>query len=168
MASAGRAEMWCRSIRPWPGCGGSLHSARGNTGSPKASLISFRSSLRLDVVGRTDSETLRGFVERNTTDEARAYIGLDRAYETVNHSAGEYVRGMDSLWATIKRAKKGVYHKLSLKHTRRYMAEFAGKHNFREDDTLAQMASIVAGMLGRRLMCRDLIADHGLPSGARS
>jgi len=138
-------------------------------------------TVRLDVVEKTDSETLQGFVEGNTaetatvyTDEARAYIGLGRAHETVNHSAGEFVRGeahtqgMDSLWATIKRAKKGVYHKISVKHLRRYMAQFAGKHNFRDDDTLAQMASIVAGMAGQRLMYRDLIADNGLPSGART
>lgn len=92
----------------------------------------------------------------------------------MNHSAGEYVRGdahtrgMESHWATVKRAKKGVYHKLSPKHLCRYMARFAGKHNFREDDTLVQMASTAAGTVGTRPMCRDLTADYELPSGARS
>jgi len=33
--SAAGTTMWRRSIRPWQGCGDSLHLARGNTGSPK-------------------------------------------------------------------------------------------------------------------------------------
>ena len=48
------------------------------------------------------------------TDEARGYDGLENR-ESVTHSAGEYVRGMahvngvESFWATLKRAHKGVY-----------------------------------------------------------
>ena len=57
----------------------------------------------------------------------------------------------------LKRAHKGVYHKLSAKHLQRYVAEFAGRHNIRELDTLEQMAHVVAGMIGRRLMYRDLV-----------
>ena len=38
------------------------------------------------------------------------------------------------------------------------MAEFAGRHNIRELDTLEQMEHVVAGLVGRRLMYRDLIA----------
>ena len=61
----------------------------------------------------------------------------------------------------LKRAHKGVYHKLSPKHLQRYVSEFAGRHNIREMDTLAQMQYVVAGMVGRRLMYKDLIADNG-------
>jgi len=159
-----------------------LRAGRGAVGKTAVIGVKDRATngIRVDVAKSVDAETLQGFVERHTsedapvyTDEAGAYIGLDRAHETVNHSAGEHVRGevhtqgMESHWATVKRAKKGVYHKLSPKHMRRYMAQFAGKHNFRDDDTLAQMRSIVAGMVGRRLMYRDLIADNGMSSGAR-
>ncbi|MDE0123804.1 MAG: hypothetical protein OXN97_04420 [Bryobacterales bacterium] len=45
---------------------------------------------------------------------------------------------------------------------------FAGKHNVRDSGTLAQMAALIAGPVGKRLMYRNLIADNGLPSGARS
>ena len=122
------------------------------------------------VVERTDKETLQGFVKEHTadgakvfTDEASAYDGLPNR-EAVKHSVGEYVRGMahtngvESFWSMLKRAHKGVYHKLSAKHLQRYVSEFAGRHNVREMDTLAQMQHVAAGMVGRRLMYRDLIA----------
>ena len=59
----------------------------------------------------------------------------------------------------LKRAHKGVYHKLSAKHLQRYVVEFAGRHNIRELDTLEQMQHVVAGMAGTRLMYRELITD---------
>ena len=67
----------------------------------------------------------------------------------------------------LKRAHKGVYHKISPKHLQRYLDQFAGKHNMRDMDTAEQMTMMVAGMIGKRLMYRDLIADNGLDSGAR-
>ena len=52
------------------------------------------------VVEKTDAKTLQKFVTDRTkadatvyTDEATAYTGLPRKHETVNHGAGEYVRG---------------------------------------------------------------------------
>ena len=58
----------------------------------------------------------------------------------------------------LKRAHKGVYHKISPKHLQRYVNEFAGRHNVREQNTIAQMESVVIGLVGKRLMYRDLIA----------
>ena len=78
-----------------------------------------------------------------------------------------HTNGMESFWATLKRAHKGVYHKISPKHLDRYVQQFAGKHNAREADTIRQMRDVVAGMVGKRLMYRDLIADNGLSAGAR-
>ena len=53
---------------------------------------------------------------------------------------------------------KGVYHKISPKHLQRYVDEFSGRHGVRERDTLDQMQSVVAGMVGKRLMYRELVA----------
>ena len=135
------------------------------------------------VIERTDQPTLRGFVEGHAspdaklyTDDATAYKGTGRGHETVKHSAGEYVRylegetvhtnGIESLWSMLKRAHKGVYHRLSPKHLQRYVNIFAGRQNVRELDTLAQMQAVVMGMVGRRLMYRDLVADNGLAAVA--
>ena len=123
---------------------------------------------------------LRGFVAKHTaadtklyTDESAAYKGLGN-HEAVKHRVGEYVRGMahtngiESFWSMLKRAHTGTFHKLSPKHLNRYVQEFAGKHNIRDSGTLAQMQGVVAMLVGRNLLYRDLIADNGLPSGARS
>lgn len=133
------------------------------------------------TVERMDKPTLQGFVLGNAapgatvyTDESKAYHGLPRKHETVNHSVFEYVRGqahtngIESFWSMLKRGYVGTYHKISPKHLNRYVREFAGRHGVREADTIRQMAAVVTGMVGRRLMYRDLIADNGLASGARS
>ena len=135
------------------------------------------------AIERTDAKSLQGFVREHAepgasvyTDEATAYVGLGGDFEhaSVNHSVAEYVRGqvhingMESFWSMLKRAHKGTFHKISPKHLNRYVQEFAGKHNLRTADTLVQMAVMADRLSGRRLRYRDLIADNGLPSGARS
>ena len=88
----------------------------------------------------------------------------DVEHDTVNHSAGEYVvgivhtNGIESFWATLKRAHKGVFHQMSPKHLQRYVTEFAGRHNIRPLDTEAQMRAIVRGMKDKLLGYKDLIA----------
>ena len=62
---------------------------------------------------------------------------------------------MESFWATLKRAHKGTYHKISEKHLQRYVNEFSGRHNDRERDTIDQMVHMAQGMVGKRL--RDLV-----------
>jgi len=79
-----------------------------------------------------------------------------------------HTNGMESFWSMLKRGYQGTYHKMSPKHVRRYVAEFAARHNARRLDTLRQMAALALGMIGRRLQYAELIADNGLGSGARS
>lgn len=135
--------------------------------------------VRATVVERTDAETLQAFVANHAakcaqvfTDEASGYKGIPNPHETVKHSVGEYVReqvhtnGVESFWAGLKRAHKGTFHKMSPKHLRRYVVEFADKHNVRELDTLDQMSSLVRRMEAKRLRYRDLIADNGRSAGA--
>ncbi|MDE2715574.1 MAG: transposase, partial [Chloroflexota bacterium] len=66
--------------------------------------------------------------------------------------------GLESFWAMFKRAHKGTYHKLSEKHLQRYVDEFAGRHNQREDDTADQMTAMARGFDKKRLRYEDLIA----------
>ena len=133
------------------------------------------------VVDDTDAPTLQGFVADHAAPDAKVYTddhggyqGMPFEHETVKHSVGEYVSGMahtngiESFWSMLKRAHKGTFHKISPKHLQRYVSEFAGKHNVRDSGTLAQMRHTVARLVGRNLLYRDLIADNGLSSGARS
>jgi len=160
-----------------------LKAGRGAVGKAAIAGVKDRATnkVKAKVVERTDASTLQGFVTEHThkeatvyTDEAKAYVGIDRKHETVKHSVGEYVRdqahtnGMESFWAGMKRGFNGVYHKMSPKHLDRYVSEFSGRHNARDLDTIDQMGGIVSGMIGKHLRYRDLIADNGLNSGARS
>ena len=77
-----------------------------------------------------------------------------------------HTNGIESLWAMLKRAHKGTYHKFSRKHLDRHVTEFAGRHNITKLDTADQMSSIIAFMEGKRLCWAELIADNGMSSGA--
>ena len=157
-------------------------AGRGPVGKTAVVGVKDRTSnkVRAKVVQRTDAETLQGFILEQTdseaqvyTDDASAYYNMPRRHRSVKHSVGEYVRdqahtnGIESFWATLKRAYKGTFHKLSPKHLDRYIQEFAGKHNIRELDTIKQMQTVVAGLVGRQLMYRELTKDNGLSAGAR-
>ena len=54
--------------------------------------------------------------------------------------------------------QQGTFHKLSAKHLQRYVNEFAGCYNIRDADTIHRMHAVVAGLVGKRLMYRDLTA----------
>ena len=62
------------------------------------------------------------------------------------------------LWVLLKRGYHGTFHHFSPKHLARYIAEFVSRYNIRDLDTLAQMAFVVQGMVGKRLKYEDLIA----------
>ena len=67
------------------------------------------------------------------SDEGNSFASLELWYshETVTHQRGEYVRelvttnSIESVWAIVKRAHKGVYHQWSKKHGGRYLNEVA-------------------------------------------
>ena len=153
--------------------GKKLKAGRGTVG--KTAVVGAKdritNKIKAAVVKVTDAKTLQGFVIATTlagatvyTDDAAAYRGMPFDHASVRHSVGEYVDGMahtngiESFWSMLKRAHKGVYHKMSAKHLQRYINEFAGRHGVREHDTIDQMGWLVKGMVGKRLMYRELIA----------
>ena len=92
--------------------------------------------------------------------------GLFFKQERVNHSAGEFVRGMahtngiESVWAVLKRGLNGVYHHASVKHLGRYVDEFAFRLNEGNvaRHTLERLGSFIDGVAGKRLTYKALIA----------
>lgn len=151
---------------------------RGTIG--KTPVIAGRSRetgrVRGEVPKAVSTRTAVGFAYRNIaagatihTDESAIYGplgGLIYKHETINHGAGEYVRGnvttngIESVFAVMKRGIIGVYHHASPKHLHRYVDEFA----FRLNDgsvslhTLDRLASMFSAAIGRRLTYKDLIA----------
>ncbi|WP_420636248.1 IS1595 family transposase [Candidatus Palauibacter sp.] len=146
-------------------------AGRGPVGKTPVAGMRDRKTKRVaaKVLDDTTHASLREFVDthrkpgvKTYTDESRAYDGMENR-ESVKHSVGEYVRGMahtngvESFWSTLKRAHKGVYHQFSPRHLQRYVSQFAGRHNVRDMDTLEQMQHVLAGMVGRKLLYRDLV-----------
>ena len=112
---------------------------------------------------------VQGSVEEGAmvyTDQNVSYKGLIKKnykHESVNHSAGEYIKGqahtngVESFWAMLKRGHAGVYHKMSKKHLQRYIDEYAGRHNIRPLATMEQIGVTFDGMNSKRLTYRELI-----------
>ena len=150
------------------------HRSKKGT-NPKTAVVGIRDRNTGKVAAKPVPDTTKASLKRavkqhvaesatKCTDENPSYGGLSN-HETVNHSAGEYVRGMvhingmESFWALLKRGYYGIYHKMSKEHLHRYVNEFAGRHNMRPMDTIAMMGGVTAHMRGKRLTYRALIQD---------
>jgi transposase-like protein len=149
-----------------------LRPGGGQGGKVAVAGVKDRSTnqVHAEVVGETDTSTLRGFIAERTapgaaiyTDGHAAYRGLPN-HAVVEHGVGEYVRGqvhtngMESFWSMLKRGLVGTYHHVSPKHLDRYVDEFAGRHNLREANTVDQMGAMAFGAAGKRLTYRELTA----------
>jgi len=138
---------------------------RGKKGRTKA--------IKIDA---TDAGTITDIIVQNVevgsmlhTDEHLSYAGIGGLFfnhETINHSAGEYVRdgvttnSIESVFAVLKRGLMGVYHHASKKHLSRYVDEFAfrlNEGNVRHH-TMTRLQSLVGAVKGKRLTYADLIA----------
>ena len=82
------------------------------------------------------------------TDESHAYRGFGNR-EAVKHRIGEYVRGDVSTKLHPRasgRCSSGAtwaFHRMSLEHPHRYVAEFEGRHNARDLNTADQLGEMV-------------------------
>ena len=149
-----------------------LRAGRGGIG--KTAVIGARDRstgyVTAETISGTDAWTLQEFVVDHTmpkskvyTDEHKSYVGIPFEHKAVKHSVGQYVdgkahtNGIESFWAMFKRGLHGTYHHVSVKHLNRYVEEFAGRHNARDDDTIDQMRSIAKGMVGKQLRYQDLV-----------
>jgi transposase-like protein len=130
---------------------------------------------RAQVVSNTDQATLFPTIYKAVeagstiyTDEWKGYNGLGWSFthETVNHRSGEYSRdgvstnSIEAVWAVLKRGIYGTFHHVSDKHLDRYVREFTFRLNEGnvERHTLQRLESFVAGVAGKRLTYKALIA----------
>jgi len=155
-----------------------LNAGRGAVG--KTAVLGMREratgKVKAKPVANTDQETIHRAIHQNIevrstlhTDEFAAYRGLAGLFfdhETINHGAGEFVRGdvttngIESVFAVMKRGILGVYHHASSKHLGRYVDEFSFRLNEGNVKlhTLTRLNSFVAGTPGKRLTYKALIA----------
>ncbi len=145
---------------------------RGSSG--KAVVVGMKDRKTNKIIAKPVSdrtkEEIHGFIREAVSpeskvysDDHKSYLGLPYDHESVNHSVGEYVRnqahtnGVESFWALMKRGCYGTYHRISPKHLGRYVNEFSGRHNVREQDTIVQMGLLAKGMAGKRLPYKELV-----------
>ena len=159
-------------------------TGRGPVGKTAVAGVKARETNRVavQVVSATDGDTLQTFVRDHAEEDpwsTRTSIepmqdrhpttGMRRSTIPWASTSGSrtHTQGIELFWSMLKRAHKGVYHKLSPKHLDRYVREFPGRHNVRGLNTVDQMSTVAVGMVGKRHLYRQLIADSRL-SGARS
>ncbi len=137
------------------------------------SLVERGGKVRSHHVPDVSAKTLRPIivaqVDRKSflmTDDAGQYriIGPEYAgYETVNHGAGEYVRGdahtntIEGYFSILKRGITGTYHHVSQQHLKRYLAEFDFRYNERATlgvDDAERTIKALKGIEGKRLTYR--------------
>ncbi len=90
---------------------------------------------------------------RVATDELRSYSNLPEEgywHGTVNHSAGEYVRGqvhvntIEGFWSWLQRGINGTHVWVSAKHLPKYLGEFEFRFNLRKHPHLMFQALMIS------------------------
>ena len=125
-------------------------------------------------ISNTQAQTLQNFILHRVkagsvvyTDGHPAYSVLSAHgynHEWVEHSSGEYVRGMvttngiESFWALLKRGYIGTFHYMSWDHLHRYCNEFAYRDSVGPGNGFRTIGKVIDRMAGERLTYERLIA----------
>ena len=122
-----------------------------------------RSGAMKQVTGKNLKEVMERHIDRKAhimTDDFRGYRKAARSFashQAVNHSAGEYVRGLahtngvEGFFSLIKRGVIGTFHHISEKYLPLYLAEFDHRHNYRKVSDGVRTVAALRKMEGKRL-----------------
>lgn len=148
-----------------------LHAGTGGTGKSIVVGCKDRATnlVQAVVIAHRDRATLQQFITARVQPGARVYTDEYTGYDGVahrafiSHGAKQYVdgdvttNGIESVWAVLKRAHKGVYHQMSPRHLSRYVQECVGRQNQRGLPLLARMEHLAGRMAVKRLRYGELI-----------
>ena len=135
--------------------GGKRKGTRGRGAAGKTvvfGMLEKYGDVMTHVVPNVRRATLQPIVEANVvkgsamqTDELPTYRTLAKVgyqHTTVEHGAGEYVRGtthingLEGFWSQIKRSIKGTHIHVSGKHLSKYLSEFEYRYNLRKNSSV--------------------------------
>jgi transposase-like protein len=138
------------------------------------SLVERGSKVRSQHVNDVNAATLRPILKAQVdpaswlmTDESAVYRSIGKEFKyhfTVEHGAGEYVRGtahtntIEGFFSIFKRGMIGVYQHCSSAHLQRYLAEFDFRYNERIAlgiGDVERTGKALGGIVGKRLLYRD-------------
>ncbi len=148
-----------------------LKRGRGPVGkTPVLTIVERNGRARSTTIANVTGKNLKAIIRKEVaidtiimTDGFPAYHGLNQEFAdhlTVDHSAGEYVRGIvstntvESYFSILQRGIEGVYHHVSEKHLHRYLAEFDFRYNERKVEDGVRTVKAIQGAEGKRLMLR--------------
>jgi transposase-like protein len=138
------------------------------------SLVERGGKVRSQHVNDVNAATLRPILKAQVdsaswlmTDESAVYRSIGKEFKyhfTVEHGAGEYVRGtahtntIEGFFSIFKRGMIGVYQHCSSAHLQRYLAEFDFRYNERIAlgiGDVERTGKALGGIVGKRLLYRD-------------
>jgi transposase-like protein len=128
--------------------------------TPVVSLVERKGRVRSQIVPVVTSHNLKAVLKKHVhptahifTDQLHGYKKAARGFashQTVNHSAGEYSRGIvntntvEGFFSILKRGVMGTFHHISVKHMPLYLAEFDFRYNHRKTtDGVRTLAALV-------------------------
>lgn len=141
--------------------------------TPVVSLVERGGQKRSFVMKRVTGKNLKQVLQEHVgpsasvmTDDFRGYrkaaAGF-KAHHSVNHSAGEYVRGdvftntVESSFSLLKRGVVGTFHSISEKHLPLYLAELDHRWNQRNVTDGQRTVEGLKKAEGNRLTYKPLI-----------
>lgn len=137
------------------------------------------SRIRLHVLNGTKRHAIQSTVRNNVaagstlnTDAFQSYTGLtaDYMHRVIDHAEAYvdgtvHTNGCENFWSLLKRGLNGTYVSVEPFHLFRYLDEQAFRFNHRSGLTDAdRFALAISGIVGRRLMYKDLIGNN-VPTG---
>jgi transposase-like protein len=134
--------------------------------TPVVALVQRGGKVRSHVTYRVSAYNLKKAVHDNVklgsnvmTDDNASYVGLrgDFNHQSVNHSAGEYVRGdvhtntAEGYFSLLKRGIVGAFHSVSREHLPLYLAEFNHRWDYRKSTDGERTLAGLRKIEGKRL-----------------
>jgi len=143
-----------------------------------AGMVERGGRVRTQKILTASKQVLVGMVRDNVlptatvmTDELNSYRSLSTVvakHEFVRHTAEEWVRGdthtntIEGCWSLLKRGIVGSFHKISVKHLDRYLAEFDFRFNNRKNQEIFE--ALISRLVGKPGMpYRQLTAQTAEP-----
>ncbi|HEX4001326.1 MAG TPA: IS1595 family transposase [Candidatus Acidoferrales bacterium] len=157
--------------------GGHLDKRRKQPGLkfPVVGLVERGGKVQALKVPMSSAPILIGVVKRRVepgsrviTDQLRAYTALRKDYDhdVINHIK-EFARGdihtntIENFWSLLNRGIVGSYHKVSIKHLDRYLAEFTYRFN-RRDMQEQLFAGTTKNLLNGKVLTYQKLTDSGI------
>lgn len=161
-------ETWVGGEPKWRHAWQRVGSKQGLTDkTPVLTLVNMvTGEVRSQVVPNVTTATLRKVISDQVdmanselfTDSANYYVQIGQefaSHQSVNHKAGEYVRGpvstnmAEGFFAQLKRSLDGTHHHISPMHLPRYLGEFDFRYSTCKMSDFGRMRTLGKQMEGR-------------------